>query len=196
MTSSTQNHGVEANVPKKKVKFRSVLVIVLTALLVAYLWYGYEVGKGLVSAGEHQILLGMEAKREIARLTPLHPSDSATSCYYFTEGFQDHLDFAAYTDTPDHIFETVRTITGKDLDALESFPARTGPLNWPRGGPRAKEIFQPDDLYPECHTALFDLNYITEGRCFYSYSINEHSSNFLMLIVDTKKNRIYYMSSD
>lgn len=152
--------------------------------------------EGIASWGRPEVHLLGGAKNLILSYSPLKPSDKANVFYHYIDGFQDHTIFISYTDSPEGLTQTVKSMTGKTIDELTIFKSTKSSLPHAYVDKDAHFVYEPGYLSikdgEKFSTPFYDLSKIVDGKFYQTSDLNEN----WCLIVDVAKNRLYYCKFD
>lgn len=179
--------------------FKNRWVVFIAGLLLGAGGVGlYHVGKafkeGFASWGAAQVYFDTEAREHIG--DKIKPSAAAKDVFFHVHGFQDPVYFIAYTDTPEHLDQVVKKLTGKAVAELDvwadqlkhhSFTDSSGKVIEHPNYHREPGAYDKKQL-----TSLYDVDVIRKGRIF----IKDETTHGWHIIVDEETGRFYYHSWD
>lgn len=178
-------------------KNRWVVFIVGLLLGAGGMWCAWvldEVGIRLKASSEPQVYFEAEAREHI--WDEIKPSAAAKDVFFHVHGFLDHVYFIAYTDTPEHLDQVVKKLTGKAVAELDMWTAQNKKHASADSAGAVVELSdyqrEPGAYDKKQLTSLYDVDGIRKGRIF----IKNETTHGWHIIVDEETGRFYYHSWD
>lgn len=157
-------------------------------------WLLENVKIGLKASSGAQVYFDTEAREHI--WNEIKPSATAKDVFFHVHGLQDPVYFIAYTDTPVHLDQVVKKLTGKAVAELDVWPSQNKNH---ASADSAGAVIELSDYHREPGvfdkkqlTSLYDVDVIRKGRIF----IKDETTHGWHIIVDEETGRFYYHSWD